>query len=70
MKGRKGKGVTSISGFDLDKSDLKELAAGLKRLCGSGGSVKSGIVIIQGDHRKTVLDALTRQGFKAKLAGG
>ncbi len=70
VKGRKGKGVTTIDGFDLDSSDLKELAARLKRLCGSGGSVKDGVVIIQGDHRTSLADELTRQGYKVKLAGG
>lgn len=70
VKGRKGKGVTTISGFDLHGSDLKALAARLKRHCGSGGSVKDGIVIIQGDHRHALAAELTRQGYKVKLAGG
>lgn len=70
VKGRKGKGVTTISGFDPGAGELKDLAAGLKRLCGSGGSVKEGIVIIQGDHRDAVLSELRRLGYKAKLAGG
>jgi len=62
--------VTTITGFDLEPSDLKELTARLKRFCGSGGSVKDGVVIIQGDHRTVLVDELVRQGFKAKLAGG
>ncbi|MGD8847589.1 MAG: translation initiation factor Sui1 [Desulfobacteraceae bacterium] len=70
VKGRKGKGVTTISGFELGGSELKEMAARLKRRCGTGGSVKNGIIIIQGDHRNTLLDELSRQGYKAKLAGG
>jgi translation initiation factor 1 len=70
VKGRKGKGVTTISGFDLPEHELKQIAAGLKRQCGTGDSVQKGIIIIQGDHRKTLLDRLTRQGYKAKLAGG
>lgn len=70
VKGRKGKGVTTITGFDLDAAELKAVAAGLKRLCGTGGSVKEGIVIIQGDHRDALLAELHRQGYKAKLAGG
>ena len=70
VKGRKGKGVTTISGFDLDAGELKEMAARFKRLCGSGGSVKGGIVIIQGDHRNVLVDALARLGYKAKIAGG
>jgi translation initiation factor 1 len=70
VKGRKGKGVTTITGFDLDARELKEKAAGLKRLCGTGGSVKEGTVIIQGDHRNTLLAELQRQGYNVKLAGG
>ncbi len=70
VKGRKGKGVTTISGFDLTEGELKEMAANLKRRCGTGGSVKQGVIIIQGDHRNTLLDVLTRKGYKAKLAGG
>jgi translation initiation factor 1 len=70
VKGRKGKAVTTISGFDLDGGELKELAARLKRQCGSGGAIKDGIVIIQGDHRHTLAAELSRQGYKVKLAGG
>ena len=70
VKGRKGKGVTTISGFDLDGSDLKELAARLKRNCGSGGSVKDGVIIIQVDHRRAVAAELAGQGYKVKMAGG
>lgn len=70
VKGRKGKGVTTLSGFSLGSGALKELAARLKRLCGSGGSVKAGVIIIQGDHRDTLKAELSRQGYKVKLAGG
>lgn len=70
VKGRKGKGVTTIAGFDLDDRELKEMAAGLKRLCGCGGSVKQGIVIIQGDHRNALAAELKRRGYKVKLSGG
>ena len=70
VKGRKGKGVTTLSGFDLDANGLKEMAARLKRFCGSGGSVKGGVVIIQGDHRKALAAELTRQGHKVKPSGG
>lgn len=69
-KGRKGKGVTVLSGFQLNDSDLKALAARLKRLCGTGGSVKEGAILIQGDHRTALQAELTKQGFRAKLAGG
>ena len=69
-KGRKGKTVSTVSGFDLDDDALKDLATGLKRKCGTGGSVKNGIIIIQGDHRKTLLAELKKQGYTAILAGG
>ncbi len=70
VKGRKGKGVTTLTGFDADQTDLKRLAAKLKRTCGTGGSVKDGIIIIQGDHRATLQAELVKSGFKVKLAGG
>lgn len=70
VKGRKGKRVTTISGFDVGEEELKEIAAQLKRLCGTGGSVKEGVVIIQGDHRTAVQAELARQGYTVKLAGG
>jgi translation initiation factor 1 len=70
VKGRKGKTVTTVSGFQLDDDELKLLAAQLKRKCGTGGSVKDGIIIIQGDHRDALLSELKKQGYTAKLAGG
>jgi translation initiation factor 1 len=70
VKGRKGKTVTTVSGFQLDDDELKLLAARLKRKCGTGGSVKDGIIIIQGDHRDALLSELKKQGYTAKLAGG
>jgi translation initiation factor 1 len=69
-KGRKGKTVSTVSGFDLDDDELKDLATGLKRKCGTGGSVKDGIIIIQGDHRNTLLAELKKQGYTAILSGG
>jgi translation initiation factor 1 len=70
VKGRKGKTVTTISGLQLDDDELKLLAAQLKRKCGTGGSVKNGTIIIQGDHRNALLSELKQQGYTAKLAGG
>ena len=70
VKGRKGKTVTTVSGFQLDDNELKLLAAQLKRKCGTGGSVKDGIIIIQGDHRDSMLSELKKQGYTAKLSGG
>jgi translation initiation factor 1 len=62
--------VTTISGFDLDDRTLKLLSKQLKQHCGTGGSVKDGMVIIQGNHRDTVKELLEEQGYLVKLAGG
>jgi translation initiation factor 1 len=69
-KGRKGKTVTVITGFDSANDDLKQIAKNLKGKCGSGGSIKDGVIVIQGDHRQAIQGELQRQGFKVKLAGG
>jgi translation initiation factor 1 len=63
-KGRKGSGVCLITGLPLGGAELKELARELKKKCGSGGTVKNGVIEIQGDHRETLVDALTKLGFK------
>ncbi len=70
VKGRKGKTVTTVAGFQIPADELKLLATQLKRCCGTGGSVKEGIIIIQGDHRSTLITELMNRGFKAKVAGG
>ena len=62
VKGRKGKTVTTISAFQLADDELRSLAAQLKRKCGTGGSVKDGIIIRQGDHRDALLSELKKQG--------
>ena len=69
VKGRKGKTVTTVSGLQINADELKNLATQLKRRCGTGGSVKDGVVIIQGDHRDTLITELKKRGFKAKIAG-
>lgn len=69
-KGRGGKTVTTISGVPLAEEPLKELASLLKRRCGCGGSLKDGVIEIQGDHVQLLLDELIKQGFKAKKSGG
>ena len=69
-KGRKGKGVTLITGLPLDDEGLKKLAKALKQKSGSGGSVKNGIIEIQGDHRDMLEKELTGLGYKVKRAGG
>jgi len=70
LKGRKGKTVTTISGIPLNKDSLSELAADLKKKCGTGGSVKENTIIIQGDHRNKLVSLLEKEGYKVKLAGG
>jgi len=70
VKGRKGKTVTIVSGFQFADDKLKNLATQLKRRCGTGRSVKDGVIIIQGDHRDTLVTELEKRGFKAKIAGG
>ncbi len=62
--------MTTVSGFQLDEDELKDLATQLKRRCGTGGSVKDGVIIIQGDHRETLITELMKREFKAKIAGG
>jgi len=69
-KGRKGKGVTVITGVPLDDAGLKELGRQLKAKCGSGGTVKDGVIEIQGDHRDTLLEDLKKRGWTVKRAGG
>jgi len=70
VKGRNGKTVTTVSGFQINVDELKILATELKRRCGTGGSVKDGVIIIQGDHRDTLNTELRNRGYKAKIAGG
>lgn len=69
-KGRKGKGVTVITGIPLDTGQLKLVAKTLKQKCGSGGTVKSGTVEIQGDHRDVLVAELKAMGYTVKRAGG
>ncbi len=69
-KGRKGKGVTLINGLPLDAAALKKLARSLKQKCGCGGSIKKGVIEIQGDHRDLLEKELTELGYRVKRAGG
>ncbi|AIM22092.1 stress response translation initiation inhibitor YciH [Serratia marcescens] len=68
--GRKGKGVCLITGVDLDDAALDKLAAELKKKCGCGGSVKEGVIEIQGDKRDLLKQLLEAKGMKVKLVGG
>lgn len=69
-KGRGGKTVTLVKNLELSEKDLKDLAKKLKRACGTGGTIKDGMIEIQGDHRQKIADVLSNQGYKVKIAGG
>lgn len=69
-KGRKGKGVTLIKGLALDALALAQLGKQLKTACGSGGTVKDGVIEIQGDHGERVIENLKKLGWVVKRAGG
>ena len=69
-KGRKGSGVTLISGLPLPLEQIRDVAKQLKQLCGSGGTVKDAVIEIQGEHRDKVTEELTKQGFNVKRSGG
>lgn len=69
-KGRKGKGVITISGLGLDAKALKELAKKLKKTCGTGGSVVGEVIEVQGDKREQIKQVLESNGFKVKFIGG
>jgi translation initiation factor 1 len=70
VKGRAGKGVTTVTGLPLGPKDIDALATGLKKRCGSGGTVRDGVIEIQGDHRETVVAELVKLGWPAKKSGG
>jgi translation initiation factor 1 len=70
VAGRRGKGVTTIANVPLDDDGLRQLAGKLKKRCGVGGSVKDGVIELQGDHRDVVMDVLRADGYDAVLAGG
>ena len=69
-KGRKGKGVTLISGVPLPDNELKKLAKELKQRCGTGGTLKDGVIEIQGDHRDVLIELLKAKGWQVKRSGG
>ncbi|MDH6099170.1 translation initiation factor [Anabaenopsis sp. FSS-46] len=69
-KGRKGKTVTVISGFQTKPEVLAALVKQLKTQCGTGGTVKDHEIEIQGDHKQKILEIMTTLGYKAKISGG
>ena len=69
-KGRAGKTVTVIKGFEGGASELKELAKTLKNSVGVGGTIKNGEIIIQGNYRDKLMELLTEMGHKVKRVGG
>jgi translation initiation factor 1 len=69
-KGRGGKGVTLVKGLVLSEGDMSVLAKALKQACGSGGTIKDGVIEIQGENREGIADTLRKLGYKVKLAGG
>jgi translation initiation factor 1 len=69
-KGRAGKTVTLIKGFEGSTEDLKALAKSLKQSVGVGGSVKDGEIIIQGNYREQLIQILTEMGYGVKRIGG
>ncbi|MEY2533230.1 MAG: translation initiation factor 1 [bacterium] len=68
--GRRGKAVTTVSGVPVDDDGLRDLAGRLKKRCGVGGSVKDGVIELQGDHRDVVVEMLRGAGYDVVLAGG
>ena len=66
-KGRKGKAATIVCGFTCPDSEVDTMAARLKQRLGVGGSSRGGEILIQGDKRREVLDALTAMGYKARI---
>ncbi|MCD8514407.1 MAG: translation initiation factor Sui1 [Nitrincola sp.] len=70
VAGRKGKGVITITGVPLPEKELKILAKKLKQRCGTGGSLKEGVIEIQGDQRDLIKTLLESEGFKVKMTGG
>ena len=69
-KGRGGKTVTVVKGVALDATGLAALGKQLRTACGSGGTVKDGVIEIQGDHCELVIDTLKKLGHDPKRAGG
>jgi translation initiation factor 1 len=68
--GKGGKTVTQVTGLPGGDAELRAAAKELKRVCGSGGTVRDGLVEVQGDHRERIAAHLTARGHRVKLTGG
>ena len=68
--GRGGKAVTLVKNLVLSADDLKALAKKLKQECGTGGTIKDGVIEMQGEQREKIAGVLQRLGYKVKIAGG
>ncbi len=69
-KGRGGKSVTLVKGLALDPADLALLGKQLRAACGSGGTVKDGVIEVQGDHCERIMSELIKRGHHPKRSGG
>lgn len=69
-KGRNGKPVTLIEGFEGSDEELKKISKKIKTTLGIGGSEKDGAIIIQGDNRDKIMEILKNMGYKTKRVGG
>ncbi len=69
-KGRKGKGVTTVTGAPVGAAELAALARELKGLCGAGGTLRGDVIEIQGDHRDRIIASLQQKGWSVKRVGG
>ncbi|MBE9524289.1 MAG: stress response translation initiation inhibitor YciH [Chloroflexi bacterium] len=69
-KGRGGKTVSLVKNLTLSENDLKKLAKKLKQACGSGGTIKNGVIEIQGEHRQKIADTLQKLGYSVRISGG
>jgi translation initiation factor 1 len=68
--GRHGRPVTLVKNLMLSADNLKALAKKLKQECGTGGTIKNGVIEIQGEQREKIADVLQKSGYKVKIAGG
>ncbi|MBE0698798.1 MAG: translation initiation factor Sui1 [Anaerolineaceae bacterium] len=69
-KGRGGKTVSVISGLSSSAEEIRQITSEMKRRCGTGGTLKDGVIEIQGDHRDLLIEILKGKGIRAKRTGG